>query len=66
MPEALKIRIDRSICMGSGVCVNYASQTFDQDGEARAFVLDPVGNSLEEIQIAIEGCPTGAISLAQQ
>jgi ferredoxin len=66
MPSALKITIDRSVCMGSGVCVNYAGQTFDQDAEARAFVLDPIGNSLEEIQIAIEGCPTGAISLVQR
>jgi ferredoxin len=63
MTEKYTITIDRSVCMGSGVCVTYAGQTFDQDDEARARVTNPVGNSLEDIQVAIEACPTGAISL---
>jgi ferredoxin len=63
MAEKYTVTIDRSVCMGSGVCVTYAGQTFDQDEEARARVINPEGNSLDDIRVAVEGCPTGAISL---
>jgi len=63
MAKKYTIAIDRSVCMGSGVCVTYAGLTFDQDDETRARVINLEGNSLEDIQVAVESCPTGAISL---
>jgi len=57
------ISIDRDVCIGSGLCVVYAAGTFAQDDEAKAMVVDPVGDPIESVRIAIEACPTGALSL---
>jgi len=59
-----EIRIDRSLCMGSGQCSWYAPNTFDQDDETIAIVTDPGGDSLEAIAAAADYCPTRAISIA--
>jgi ferredoxin len=61
---ALDIRIDRSLCMGSGNCSFWASGTFDQDDEGLAVVVDPTGDPEDRVRSAVEGCPTGALSIA--
>lgn len=58
-----EIRIDRSLCMGSGQCCWYAPNTFDQDDQTIAIVTDPAGDTPEAIQTAVEYCPTQAISI---
>ena len=58
-----EIRVDRTLCMGSGQCCWYAPNTFDQDDETIAIVTDPSGDPLEAIQNAAECCPTQAISI---
>ncbi len=40
-PPHREIRVDRSLCMGSGQCCWYAPNTFDQDDETIAIVTDP-------------------------
>jgi ferredoxin len=59
-----EIRIDRSLCMGSGQCCFYAPNTFDQDDETIAIVTDPRGDPEEAIHTAVDCCPTQAISIA--
>jgi ferredoxin len=49
--------------MGSGQCCWYAPNTFDQDDETIAIVIDPDGDPAEAIQSAVGGCPTQAISV---
>lgn len=58
-----RIEIDRSKCMGSGVCTVYAPETFEIDDETKSTVVDPAGNPLEQIEAAAAGCPTGSISV---
>jgi len=58
-----EIRVDRTLCMGSGQCCWYAPNTFDQDDETVAIVIDPQGDPDEAIQAAVNGCPTGALSI---
>jgi ferredoxin len=58
-----EIRIDRSLCMGSGQCSWYAPNTFDQDDETIAIVTDPEGDPEEAIKTAVVSCPTQAISI---
>ena len=36
-----EIRVDRTLCMGSGQCCWYAPNTFDQDDETIAIVTNP-------------------------
>jgi ferredoxin len=65
-PRRWTIVVNRDWCMGTGQCIVYAPGTFTHDDEAKAIVIDPQGDSLEAIQIAIEGCPTGALSLIEE
>jgi ferredoxin len=50
--------------MGSGQCLWYAPNTFDQDDNTVAVVIDQHGDPEEKIQTAIDSCPTQAISIA--
>jgi ferredoxin len=59
-----EIRVDRSLCMGSGQCLWYAPNTFDQDDNTVAVVIDQHGDPEEKIQTAVDSCPTQAISIA--
>ena len=61
-----KIRIDRERCMGSGNCSFWAPATFDLDEDGKAIVVDPLGDPLEKIEGAADGCPTLAISLMKE
>jgi ferredoxin len=60
-----EIRIDRNLCMGSAQCLWYAPNTFDQDDNTVAVVIDQHGDPEEKIQTAIVSCPTHAISIAE-
>lgn len=60
-----EIRVDRTLCMGSGQCCWYAPNTFDQDDETVAIVIDPQGDPEEAIKAAVNGCPTQAISIEE-
>jgi ferredoxin len=60
-----EIRVDRSLCMGSGQCCWYAPNTFDQDDETIAIVIDQHGDPAAVIRTAVDSCPTRAISIAE-
>jgi ferredoxin len=60
------VSVDRELCRGGGVCIAFASATFAHDAETKAIVLDPVGDTAADIEAAAEGCPTGAIMLANE
>jgi ferredoxin len=47
--------------MGSGLCTTYAPSSFTQDAEARAVLVEPLGDDLEALETAAEACPMGAI-----
>ncbi len=52
--------------MGSGMCIMYAPNTFAHDDETKAIVVDPAGDPEEQIRIAVEACPTGALTLVDE
>ena len=60
MPE---ITIDRDLCLGSGMCIVYAPNTFAHDAEAKVTVIDPEGDPIDAVRSAVQGCPTSALSL---
>jgi ferredoxin len=62
--EVPNVVIDRDVCIGSGVCVVYAGGTFTQDEESKSVLLVPTTDSAEQIRIAVEACPTGALRLS--
>lgn len=58
-----EIRVDRTLCMGSAQCSWYAPNTFDQDDETIAIVINQQGDPAEAIQTAVDSCPTRALSI---
>jgi ferredoxin len=64
--SGLPVSVDRDMCMGSGVCIAFAPGTFAHDADTKAIVLDPAGDPVADIEAAVEGCPTGAIMLANE
>ena len=60
---ALSIKVDRERCMGSGNCAFHAPNTFDLDDEMKAIVVDASGDSEDKIRLAVDGCPTLALSI---
>jgi ferredoxin len=66
MPELsqqnrIEVRVDRSLCIGSGDCVDTAPNVFQLDEEDKAVVVDPDGASEDEILQAAANCPVSAI-----
>lgn len=57
-----ELRIDRDRCMGSGQCNFYAPATFDLDDLGIAVVIDQHADSDDQIQMAINVCPTRSIA----
>jgi deazaflavin-dependent oxidoreductase (nitroreductase family) len=41
---ALTVKVNQQTCIGSGVCVYTAPDTFSQDDDAKVVVLDPAGD----------------------
>ena len=64
MAEQLRIVIDRGRCMGSGNCHFFAGNTFDLDEEDKAIIVDPSGDDKAAQRMAVENCPTAALSIA--
>jgi ferredoxin len=66
MPELsaknrIQVTVDRSLCIGSGDCVDTAPDVFQLDDEDIAVVVDPDGAPLDDILTAAGGCPVSAI-----
>jgi ferredoxin len=60
-----EIRVDRNVCIGSAQCSWYAPNTFDQDEDVVAVVIDQHGDPEDAIQTAILSCPTHALSIVR-
>jgi ferredoxin len=66
MPELsplnrIEITVDRTLCIGSGDCVDTAPNVFQLDEEDKAVVVDPDGASVDEVIVAAGNCPVSAI-----
>jgi len=61
----LEIAIDREVCMGSGNCSFWAPGVFDLDDDGVAIVVDPAAAGEDRIALAVDGCPTKAITVTR-
>lgn len=57
----MRVRVDRSLCIGIGNCVGYAPKIFALDDENKAVVLDPSAVDENTLLQAAESCPENAI-----
>lgn len=58
---ALKVKVDRMLCIGTADCVKIAPNTFELDDEAKSVVKKQNGDSDEKILEAAKVCPVLAI-----
>lgn len=56
-----KVKIIRKLCTGDGVCVSLCPNTFILDQENKSTVKAGSNDSLENLQMAAQSCPTQAI-----
>jgi ferredoxin len=56
-----RIRVDHNKCVGSTLCVHFASGVFALDDHGQAMVADPEADTPERVLDAAEQCPQSAI-----
>ena len=64
----LRVVVDRSKCVSHGQCELYAPSIFEIDVESGDLVvLDPTpgGSHRGDLEKAVDGCPTAAISVIE-
>jgi len=61
--HGLRVRIDRSLCVGFGDCVTEAPEGFKLDAEGLAVFVDPDAVARERLLRACDACPVDAITV---
>ena len=63
MPEPLRVRADRELCIGAGSCALLAPKAFAVDDDQLVVLVNPDSATEDELRAAAECCPSGAIYL---
>jgi ferredoxin len=63
-----RIVVDRNRCAGLGMCEDSAPGVFEiqDDGTMKVLQDCPPVDRLKEVEAAVEGCPTEALSLVDE
>jgi len=59
----LRVRIDRTLCVGFGDCIKEAPEGFKLDGDGVAVFVDPEAVARDRLLRACDACPVDAISV---
>ncbi len=59
----LRVRIDRTLCVGFGDCVEAAPTAFELDEEGIAVFVDPAAEDRARLLQACEACPVDALTV---
>ncbi|MFF3287284.1 ferredoxin [Streptomyces sp. NPDC003023] len=63
MADRWYIEVDRSLCIGSGMCVGHAPDGFDLDSARQSHARTDTADANEKLLAAAENCPVEAITL---
>ncbi|MVO84080.1 ferredoxin [Streptomyces sp. p1417] len=63
MGDRWHVEVDRSVCVGSGMCASTAPGGFTLDSARQSHPGRSETDAAEEILAAAEGCPVEAITL---
>lgn len=63
----MKIRANRDVCIGAGLCVTSAPAVFDQDDDGIVLLLAESPSDADEVAVrdAVALCPSGALELVE-
>ena len=56
-----QVKVIRSLCIGAASCVAVSPDTFELDDEKKAVIKGESKDTLENILLAAQSCPTKAI-----
>ena len=59
----MKVRVDRELCIGHGLCTQIAAGAFRLDEDGLAAVANPAAANEAALRLAADRCPAGAIYL---
>lgn len=59
----MKVFVDQDLCISCGLCISICDDVFswNEDDKAQAIDLDIPEEFTEDVEEAVEGCPTEAI-----
>ncbi|MBQ7140165.1 MAG: ferredoxin [Bacilli bacterium] len=59
------LKVSKDACIGCGACQALVSDVFDIDDDGLAFIREnaDIEKYIDDVNDAIDGCPTGAISM---
>lgn len=57
------VKVDQNLCIGAASCVALAPKIFQLNSENKAYVVDPNGDTEENLKAAAQSCPVNAIIL---
>ena len=60
-----KLDVDQVKCIGCGACVGIDPDHFDFEDSGLSSVISQENLDSEELEQAVEGCPTGAITVEE-
>lgn len=63
MGDRWHVEVDRSVCIGSGMCVGHAPDGFRLDSGRQSHPRDAETDANEKILAAAENCPVEAIAI---
>jgi ferredoxin len=63
----MRVRADRTVCIGAGLCALSAPTVFDQDDDGLVMVLNPNPDAESEsaVREARNTCPSGAVQIGE-
>ena len=61
MARALRVRVDRTVCVGNAMCTTIAPSVFALNDDRQSEAVNPAGDTEEKILEAAENCPVSAI-----
>lgn len=59
----IRVKIDREECIGDGLCVDAAPETFELDDDSKAFVVSEPNDAEEDVMRAAQICPIECIAV---
>ena len=63
MAGKLKVTVDHDLCVGNAMCPHLAPKTFSLNDDRQSQVIDPDGDTRENVLEAAEACPVSAITV---
>ncbi|MER8047407.1 ferredoxin [Streptomyces sp. NPDC094032] len=63
MGDRWHVEVDRTVCIGSGMCLNHAPHDFRLDTARQSHPQAAELDASERVLAAAEGCPVEAISI---